>query len=184
VQERAGEATELVVERDGRSRMVTITPEGERVGQEGEEETVGRIGVTLPRRDPGAVASLGYGLTQTWDWTVLILGFLGDLITGDASPRNLGGPILIGQVSGEVARAGLAPLLNFMGMFSINLAILNLLPIPLLDGGHLLFLAVEAVRGRRLSLELRMRLSQLGFVIVLAIMVWAIANDVLRLFGL
>ncbi|MFW6089763.1 MAG: site-2 protease family protein, partial [Gemmatimonadota bacterium] len=96
----------------------------------------------------------------------------------------LGGPILIGQVSGEVARAGLAPLLNFMGMFSINLAILNLLPIPLLDGGHLLFLAVEAVRGRRLSLELRMRLSQLGFVVVLAIMVWAIANDVLRLFGL
>jgi regulator of sigma E protease len=71
-----------------------------------------------------------------------------------------------------------------MALMSVNLAVLNLLPIPVLDGGHLMFLLIEAVRGRALSIEQRMRLSQVGFVIVVAIMVWAIANDVLRLFGL
>jgi len=71
-----------------------------------------------------------------------------------------------------------------MAIFSINLAVLNLLPIPVLDGGHLVFLGVEAVRGRALSLQQRMRLTQVGLVIVVAIMVWALANDVLRLFGL
>ena len=84
---------------------------------------------------------------------------------------------------GEVARLGLEAFLGFMALFSINLAVLNLLPIPVLDGGHLMFLTVEALRGRPLSLESRMRLSQVGFVIVMAIMVWALANDVLRLFG-
>jgi regulator of sigma E protease len=91
---------------------------------------------------------------------------------------------LIGQLSGRVARAGLEPFLAFMALFSVNLAVLNLLPIPVLDGGHLVFLGVEAVRGRPLSLESRMRWSQVGFVIVMAIMVWALANDVLRLFGI
>ena len=71
-----------------------------------------------------------------------------------------------------------------MALFSVNLAVLNLLPIPVLDGGHLVFLGVEAVRGRPLSLQSRMRLTQVGFVIVMAIMVWAFANDILRLFGL
>jgi regulator of sigma E protease len=71
-----------------------------------------------------------------------------------------------------------------MALFSINLAILNLLPIPILDGGQLVFLAVEGIRGRALSVEQRMRLSQLGLVLIVAIMVWAVANDFLRLFGL
>ncbi|MGH7461400.1 MAG: site-2 protease family protein, partial [Longimicrobiales bacterium] len=96
----------------------------------------------------------------------------------------VGGPIQIAQLSGQVVRAGLEAFLSFMALFSVNLAVLNLLPIPVLDGGHLMFLAVEGIRGRALSLEQRMRLSQVGFVIVLAIMVWAVANDVLRLFGL
>ena len=71
-----------------------------------------------------------------------------------------------------------------MALFSVNLAVLNLLPIPVLDGGHLVFLGWEAIRGKPLSLENRMRLSQVGFFIVIAIMVWALSNDVLRLFGI
>jgi regulator of sigma E protease len=71
-----------------------------------------------------------------------------------------------------------------MALFSVNLAVLNLLPIPVLDGGHLAFLGWEAIRGKPLSLENRMRLSQVGFFIVIAIMVWALSNDVLRLFGI
>jgi regulator of sigma E protease len=115
---------------------------------------------------------------------VLTADFLRDLFTGKTSARTVGGPIQIGQLSGRVARLGLEPFLTFMALFSVNLAVLNLLPIPVLDGGHLMFLLVEGVRGRALSLEQRMRLSQVGFVIVLAIMVWAVANDVLKLFGL
>jgi len=114
----------------------------------------------------------------------MTVGFVVDLFTGDVSPRSVGGPILIGQFSGRVARAGAEMFLRFMAIFSVNLAVLNLLPIPVLDGGQLVFLGVEAVRGRALSLEQRMRFTQVGLVIVVAIMVWALANDVLRLFGL
>ena len=82
------------------------------------------------------------------------------------------------------AAMGMDMFLSFMALFSINLAVLNLLPIPVLDGGHLLFLAIEAVRGRALSVEQRLRWSNVGFLIVMGIMIWALGNDMLRLFGL
>ena len=109
---------------------------------------------------------------------------LGDLFTGEASPRSLGGPLTIGQISGETARAGLEYMFQWMALLSVNLAVLNLLPIPVLDGGQLLFLFVEAVRGRPLSIEQRLRLSHVGLIIVVGIMVWAITNDFLRIFGI
>lgn len=166
---------------------MTVTPDVREDVEPGSGVPAVQIGVSSqlpPRERPGLFGAIVHGAAETWDWISLTVGFLVDLIVGDTSPRNLGGPILIGQVSGEVARAGAEELLNFMAILSINLAVLNLLPIPVLDGGWLVFLGVEAVRGRALSLEQRMRLTQVGFVIVLAIMVWAIANDVLRLFGI
>jgi regulator of sigma E protease len=187
VRARPGEVTDLTIERGGRVLDVRVTPEPEEISTDGEgKETIGRIGAApfVPRDRPGPVGALGHGVARTWDTAKIIVGFLGDLITGNASPRSLGGPILIGQLSGEVARAGIEAFLGFMALFSVNLAVLNLLPIPVLDGGHLLFLVIEAVRGRALSYEQRVRFTQVGFVIVLAIMVWAIANDVLRLFGI
>ena len=90
---------------------------------------------------------------------------------------------MIGQLSGEAARAGLTALLYFMAVISVNLAVLNLLPIPVLDGGHLIFLLIEGVRGRALSVEQRMRWTTAGMVVVFGIMIWAIGNDLLRLFG-
>jgi regulator of sigma E protease len=87
-------------------------------------------------------------------------------------------------MSGQAAAEGLPVFLRFMGLFSVNLAILNLLPIPVLDGGHLLFLAIEAVRGRPLSVQQRLRWSQVGFVILIGIMLLALGNDFLRLLGL
>jgi regulator of sigma E protease len=116
--------------------------------------------------------------------TGLILGFLRDLVTGGVSPRSMGSIITIGQVSGQAASAGMDVFLRFMALFSVNLAVLNLLPIPILDGGHLVFLAIEAVRGRALSVEQRIRWSNVGFLIVMGIMVWALGNDILRVFGL
>ena len=109
---------------------------------------------------------------------------LKDLVTGQMSARNLGSIVTIGEMSGQAAAEGLPVFLRFMGLFSVNLAILNLLPIPVLDGGHLLFLAIEAVRGRPLSVEQRLRWSQVGFVILIGIMLLALGNDFLRLLGL
>jgi regulator of sigma E protease len=93
----------------------------------------------------------------------------------------MGGLLSIGQASGQTAQLGLEVWLSFLALFSVNLAVLNLLPIPILDGGHLMFLAFEAVRGRPLSVEARIRLSQVGLVIVVALMLWANGNDVFRL---
>lgn len=172
---------ELTLARDGRRLTVSVTPEAREIG----DRTVGRVGIgSTIRQRLSPVAAMSHGGAQTWRITRLILDFLRGLFTGTASPRDVGGPILIYQITDQVAQGGLAPFLEFMALFSINLAILNLLPIPILDGGQLLFLAVEGIRGRALSVEQRMRLSQLGLVLIVAIMVWALANDFLRLFGL
>jgi regulator of sigma E protease len=134
-------------------------------------------------------ASLGqavvHGYRETAAVTGLILGFLRDLVTGGISPRSVGSIVTIGEASGQAAEAGFDQFIRFMALFSINLAILNLLPIPVLDGGHLLFLAIEAVRGGRgLSAEQRLAWSNVGFIIIVGIMLWALGNDFLRLLGL
>lgn len=189
VERHPGQPLPLVVQRGGQQVAITVTPEERTLHN---KIKYGRVGISasyatsdaVPRKRPGPIGAFVQGAKQTWEVIALTAGFLWDLVSGGASPRNLGGPILIGQMSGRVARAGLEAFLGFMALFSVNLAVLNLLPIPVLDGGHLAFLAVEGIRGRALSLNQRMKLSQVGFVIVVAIMVWAVANDVLRLFGL
>lgn len=183
----AGRPVSLVVSRDGNEIETEVVPNAVRLA-DGTE--YGRIGVAgslgslvAPRDRKGLIGGLAWGASETWRWTRLTGEFLVGLFSGRHSARDLGGPILIGQLSGEVARAGLESLLSFMGLLSVNLAILNLLPIPVLDGGHLVFLAIEAVRGRALSVQQRIRLTQVGFVMILAIMVFAIGNDLLRLIG-
>jgi regulator of sigma E protease len=182
----AGRPLRLGVQRGDRELQLEVTPRATRLRDAvtGERRTVGRIGVGLffPVRRLGWVGSMGEGVRQTERAAGLILFTLKGLVSGQVSPRELGGPILVGQISGEVARLGLDAFLSFLALFSINLAILNLLPIPVLDGGHLVFLVVEGVRGRPLSLEQRQRLTQIGFFVLVGIMALALANDVLRLF--
>ncbi|HEX8453143.1 MAG TPA: RIP metalloprotease RseP [Longimicrobium sp.] len=174
------------VERGGQRVRMTVTPAAEREDDEnGKSITIGRIGARPPevpteRRSVGVVEAVKTGFTDTWDGTVSILDALRDLITGRTSARNMGGLLTIGQASGQTARMGLDVFLAFLAFFSINLAVLNLLPIPVLDGGHLMFLGIEAVRGRPLSVETRIRLSQVGLLIVVALMLWANGNDVVR----
>jgi regulator of sigma E protease len=191
IQDRPERAAVLLVERDGERVELEIVP-GSAQGEDpftGEIRTIGRIGV-LPEPPPTAWARLGpadavvFGARQTWGITVFIVEFLGQLVTGRASPRNLGSIVTIGEISGQAAAAGLPEYLSFMALLSINLAILNLLPIPVLDGGHLVFLGLEAVRGRPVSVEQRMRWSQVGFLVLIGIMVLALGNDFMRLFGL
>jgi regulator of sigma E protease len=166
---------------------VNVTPDAER-DPTAPSGQVGKLGVAaqldVEHRPVGPVRALNRGLTMAWDTSVQIVDLLRNLFTGQASPRNLGGALTIGQISGQAARAGMEVFLQWMALLSVNLAVLNLLPIPVLDGGQLLFLLVEGVRGRPLSIEQRMRLSQVGLIIVVGLMVWAITNDFLRLFGI
>ncbi len=120
------------------------------------------------------------GVQETVARAGLVAGTLKGLLFGQLSVREVGGPILVAQISGQVARLGLEWFLNFMAFFSVNLALLNLLPIPLLDGGQVVFVLAEAVRRRPLPLKVRMRLQQVGFVFLVGLMALAIGNDVVR----
>lgn len=194
VETRPGLPTSIVVERAGERVRLTLTPDEEVLAAAGDTLRYGRVGVAASEatvraalgsadRRLGAVAALGYGFEQTWTWSVRIVDVVRSLIAGEAATENLAGPVRIAEMSGDVARAGLRSFLGFMAILSVNLAILNLLPIPVLDGGQLLLLAVEGVRGERLSAEARVRWAQLGLLLVGALMVWAIGNDLIQLFG-
>jgi regulator of sigma E protease len=173
------------VVRGGDTVDVTLTP-ARTVEKDanGRDIVVGKAGVGVAdpfeRRQLGPIAAIGFGFSETWAVSRQIGDVLLKLVTGRMSTRNLGGLIAIGEASGESARLGLEAFLGFLAMFSVNLAILNLLPIPILDGGHLMFLLAEALRGRPLSVETRVRLSQLGLIVVVALMLLANGNDVVR----
>jgi regulator of sigma E protease len=191
VQAHPGEQVRLTIDRDGselyRNVETNVTSVTDPVT--GEEREVGAIGVYMPVDDivyekAGLGQAVVYGWRETVAVTGVILGFLRDLVTGGVSPRSMGSIVTIGQASGQAASMGADAFLRFMALFSVNLAILNLLPIPVLDGGHLVFLTIEGVRGRALSVEQRIRWSNVGFVIIMGIMLWALGNDMLRIFGL
>jgi regulator of sigma E protease len=191
IQARPGTETELTLLRDGGELYRTVTPDQAQAMHPVTREVraIGQIGVAS--ESPGVAYSPEAPLDAIragWDETVFVTAFilavLRDLVTGQLSPRNLGSIVAIGEASGQAAAEGIPTYLRFMALFSINLAILNLLPIPVLDGGHLVFLGIEAVRGRPLSVEQRVRWSQVGFVVLIGIMALALGNDFLRLFGL
>jgi regulator of sigma E protease len=189
VEAHAGDTVALAVRRADSLFTVRLVPTAESDTDlvAGGRRVVGKVGVgpqIVPRHVryglPGAVSE---ATRQAWADAGLVVFAVKGLITRDVSPRELGGPIFIAQLSGQLAQLGLEPLLRFIALFSINLAVLNLLPIPVLDGGRVLFLVAEGVRGRPLSRRLRMRLSQVGVALLLAIMLLALTNDVLRLLG-
>ena len=122
------------------------------------------------------------GVEQTIGQIGAVVSSVKRLVVGEASIREVGGPILIYQMSGQVARLGIDWFLNFLAFFSVSLAVLNLLPIPVLDGGHAMFLIVEGIRRKPLTPKLRLRLTRVGMLVVMAIMALALSNDVLRFF--
>ncbi|MGH7538745.1 MAG: RIP metalloprotease RseP [Gemmatimonadales bacterium] len=169
---------------------VTVVPELHRdsVARTPRPAVYGQIGVS--QNPPVAHERVGLGRAMvdgwayTWGGIRAVLRGLTQLVLGRTSLRQtLSGPIEIASVSGQVARLGFDWFLDLLAIFSINLAVLNLLPIPLLDGGQLVFLLAEGIRRRPLSLELRMRLSQVGFVFLMGLMSLAIINGVVKFFG-
>jgi len=121
-----------------------------------------------------------YGARATWGWTEFIAIGVYKIITGEISRKNIGGPLTIASKSGEVGAEGASSLIFFIAILSVNLGALNLLPIPILDGGHLLFFLVEAVTRRPIGDRQREIAQQIGLLLLLFIMVFALWNDIER----
>jgi regulator of sigma E protease len=188
VQRSANQTVEFLVLRGDSEVVLSAVPRliTQEDPETGEEEEIGQLGVNRQLRHIriGIIAGVGEGWRGAVTDARFILAMLDGLFRGRVSPRELGGPVLIGQISGQVAAQGMIPLLRFMALFSINLAILNLLPIPVLDGGQLVFLLIEGVRGKPVPVAVRIRFSQFGMVILLGILALAMTNDLLRVFGM
>jgi regulator of sigma E protease len=127
------------------------------------------------------VNAIGLGAYQTYFWVKMTLLSVVKIFQGHVSARDLGGPILIVRAAGQQAQLGLEYLIRFLGLISVNLGVLNLLPIPVLDGGHLLFFGFEAVRGRPLAIRHREMAQQVGLFLLLALMVFVVYNDISRI---
>ncbi|MFH1571597.1 MAG: RIP metalloprotease RseP [Gemmatimonadota bacterium] len=175
-----GQTIQLQWERDGQLMESPVTPA---VNREGDRD-IGRIGIgplqdlTRAQVDLVEAASLGAGSVYNYAW--VIVDFIGGIFHGDRY-KQLGGPVRIMEMAAETAEMGLDYFLNFLGLLSVNLAILNLLPIPVLDGGHLAFLALEGAMRRPLSLRQREFFQQIGLAIILFIMVLVTFNDLNQL---
>lgn len=183
-----GEKLAVVVARGGERRTFEVTPYVDSIpGPDDKPRAVGRIGVAVGTGFISEPLSLTEAVAEGWGATIRastqIVRTVRGLFTGRISGSTVGGPILIGQLAGESARLGLDTFLGFMALISINLAILNLLPIPVLDGGQFLFLLAEAVIRRPLPMKVRERLTTVGLVLIILLMGLAFSNDIRRLFG-
>lgn len=188
VHESSGRDLPVTLERGGTVVTVTVTPEittGHNIF--GEEVSSYKIGVSvsdetvIERVNPFRAFTMG--VHQTWWFTKLTALSVVKIIQRVISPKTLGGPIMIAQMSGQYAKQGLVPFLFFMAVLSINLGVLNLLPIPVLDGGHLLFYGIEALTGREINLKWREMAQQLGFFILILLMIFVFYNDIVRIIG-
>lgn len=181
IQAAPGRPVEVVVQRGDRQLVMTVRPES-RVATDG--SNIGYVGVGPFTNEIryGALAAIPRSLVETWDKTALTLGLLKKMVTGDVSMKNLSGPITIAKVAGDSARSGWQFFFGVLALLSISLGVLNLLPIPILDGGHIMFCAAEAVRGKPVSERAQIVGTQIGLFLVAGLMVLAIYNDITRLF--
>jgi regulator of sigma E protease len=177
-----------VVLRGGEPVRITVTPEAASDGG----RTVGRIGVSP---DPalfeqqrvtvsyGPLAAVREAAVRTWEVSILSLRMLGKMIVGEVSLKNLSGPITIADYAGQSAQMGWLPYVSFIALISISLGVLNLLPVPLLDGGHLMYYLIEMVKGRPVS-DRAVEIGQrVGMVVLFSLMAFALYNDIYRLVG-
>lgn len=182
----AGQELTLVIERGGRHITLVVVPELTRdkniFGEPIEEGRLG-IGASDDRIYKSYMphVAIWKGTERTLDLTKLTVLSVIKLIQGTLPVKSIGGPIMIVQMTGEQAKVGFFSYVSFIALLSINLAILNLLPIPILDGGHILFLAAEIVMGRPLSVKWREIAQQVGLVIIFSLILFAFLNDITRL---
>jgi regulator of sigma E protease len=173
-----GKPLSLEIKRDGAIQQVLVTPR--KIGE------LVMIGAQLTEYElrtiePGPYAALKMSVAQNWTWSKLIVQTLGGLITRDTSVKQLMGPVAIADLSGTAAEQGWLQLFSLMAMISLNLGLLNLMPIPVLDGGHIAILAMEGVSRRDFSMKVKEKMLLAGFVLLLMLMVTVIYNDLMRI---
>lgn len=178
----------LTIERDGVIFPLELVPA--RVEQEG--KVIGRIGAMVDLEEYrknhfrtvqyGVIDGLVRGVEKSWDMSMMTLQVMGRMVVGATSTDGLSGPITIARYAGNSMESGLTPFLSFLGLVSVSLGVLNLLPVPLLDGGHLFYYLLEWVRGAPLSEDVMMVGQKIGIVFLVGLMSLALYNDLLRLF--
>jgi regulator of sigma E protease len=189
VRDHADQTIYLEIERDGARLDMTIIPEA----VETEDGIVGKIGtaVQIPEglRDSMIVeyslpplAALSAAVTKTYDFSAATLKMMGRMLTGKASVDNLSGPISIAKYAGQSAEMGLTSFLKFLALVSISLGVINLLPVPVLDGGHLMFYIIEAIKGSPVPEKIQIFFQQVGIVLLMLLMGLAVMLDIERLF--
>ncbi|MGB7754970.1 MAG: RIP metalloprotease RseP [Salinisphaera sp.] len=186
-----GQRVSLKVRRAGRTQTIDVQLARRKTGEGGD---IGHLGAAITV-DPaawqsmqtvhrlGPVAAIPAAVQKTWELSTLSVRLIGRMIVGQISWHNVGGPIQIATYAGQTAQIGLVAFISFLAFISVNLALINLLPIPVLDGGHLLYYAIEWIRGRPLSEAVQAAGQQAGMVALLMLMALAFYNDILRLLG-
>ncbi|MEE4279633.1 MAG: sigma E protease regulator RseP [Halieaceae bacterium] len=188
VRSRPGERLEVLIERDGTTQQLTLVPEST---LDDNGERVGRVGVAVQvpgmpesqRREfqRGPIDALYAGIGRTGDMIAFTVESMVKMVNGLISPKNLSGPITIAKVATASAKSGLESYIGFLALLSVSLGVLNLLPIPVLDGGHLLYYSIELVAGRPVPERVQMVGYQVGLMLVISLMVFALYNDFSRL---
>ncbi|HVT54485.1 MAG TPA: RIP metalloprotease RseP [Xanthobacteraceae bacterium] len=183
-----GETLDFRIDRAGKEITLKATPKlDEHKDRFGNVIRIGRLGITGLMDPPvtvGPFAALSLGAQETWFVIDRTFSYIGGIVVGRESPDQLGGPLRIAQVSGQVASVGFAALMHLTAVLSVSIGLLNLFPVPLLDGGHLLFYAVEALRGRPLSEKAQELGFRIGLALVIMLMIFATWNDIIHLASL
>lgn len=186
IQKNAGQSLGLLVERNGERLKFSITPSAHTLEN---GQTVGRAGIQLGTDVPmvdvsyGLIDSLIQGTIKTFDTSWFSLRMMGRMLTGDVSLKNISGPVTIADYAGQSAKIGWAAYIAFLALVSVSLGILNLLPIPMLDGGHLMYYLIEMVRGKPVSDRVMEWGQRLGVSLLAGLMVLALFNDLIRIFN-
>ena len=189
-----GEPLAIQLVRDGETLTFEVVPvlfsEENLLGEKVDSYRIGisTPGITIPERDRitikrGFFAAVWESIDQTWQISRLTVLSIGKLIKGTVSTKTLGGPIMIAEMAGQQAKEGLTNLIFFIAVLSINLAVLNFLPIPVLDGGHLMFFAFEAIMRRPVNTRMREIAQQAGIFILIMLMIFVFYNDITRIFS-
>jgi regulator of sigma E protease len=186
----AGTALAIEIRRSGLEQRILVTPEAqpsERAEDNG--RLIGRIGASLQNRvemvqiQHGPIDALVYGARQTWEMSWFSLRMLGKMLVGDLSWRNLSGPVAIADYAGQSAKVGWFAYVAFLALISVSLGVLNLLPVPVLDGGHLVYYGLEAIKGKPLSERFMQITQKAGLAAIMGLMAVALFNDLSRLVG-